>query len=405
MFWLEADMRIVLFFSAAGLAAAGAFWMWSGEGARSAVEPKPQRGAQVVTVKTAPALSGEFVRHLKTIGWVEPEAQVAIKSRIDSQVMDQQVKDGQMVKKGDTLFTLDDRELNQQLAKDKAMLAKDQAVAKRVEADLARARDLLGKGASTQQAVDQSQADAASAAANIASDEAAIRLDETKLSYTRIAAPIDGRAGVVAVSPGNLVKAADQTSLVTITQISPIRVTFPLPSRELAAVKARLGTDRPPAIRVFASGSTEVLASGKVSFIDSVIDTASGTLTAKADLDNADGHLWPGMAVDVEVETGAIPDAIQVPTVAVQSGQSSSFAFVVQPDQSVAVRPVKVIASEGDVAAVSGLTAGDQVVTDGQARLSNGAKVRLAGETKPDDKAGGKSGGKAGVKPAAGQQS
>lgn len=378
-------MRAMLVVSTIALALVGAAATWSEQGARSAVEPKPARAA-AVAVKTAPAEAGDFVRHLKTIGWVEPIAQVAVKSRIDSQILSQQVTDGAFVKKGDTLFVLDDRELSQQLAKDKATLAKDQAVDKRVAADLARARELLTRGASTQQAVDQAQADAASAAANIAADQAAISLDETRLGYTRIVAPIDGRAGAVAVSPGNLVKAADQASLVTITQIAPIRVTFPLPARELVTVNTRLAAGDPPTVRVFASGGTEQLASGKVVFLDSVVDPASGTVTAKAMIDNADGHLWPGMAVDVEVETGTIPNAVQVPTVALQSGQTSPYAFVVQPDSSVAVKPVTILASEGDIAAVSGLAAGDRVVTDGQARLSGGTKVRpvAAGDGKPD---------------------
>jgi multidrug efflux system membrane fusion protein len=337
---------------------------------------------------TATATSDRFIKHRRTIGWIEPVAQVAVKARLDSQIATQAVSDGQHVAAGDLLFTLDDREVKAQLAKDQAALDRDLAQQKKVQADLERAKELQSRGAASAQALDQSTADAAVAAAAVEADRAAIGLDQTRLGYTRITAPIGGRLGSVTVTPGNVVHANNTgPGLVTITQVAPLRVAFPLPERDLATVKTRLAAGSAPQVRVFRAGETKPLAEGAVTFLDSAVTTASGTITAKAQFDNADETLWPGMAVDVEVETDIYPDAITVPTVAVQSGQSGPFVFTVGADQTVDVKPVTIVASEGDRTAVSGLDKDAVVVTDGQARLAKGVKVRLGG-------------GSAGAKPA-----
>ena len=368
------------------LAGAGGGYYWSTH--RSPPTPQAaERGAaagrgQPAVVMTATAASDRFVKHRRTIGWIEPVAQVAVKARLDSQISSQAVTDGQMVKAGDLLFTLDDRELKAQLAKDEASLARDQATQKKVQGDLDRNKELQARGAASAQALDQSMADAAIATAAIQSDQAAIGLDQTRLGYTRITAPIGGRLGSVTVTPGNVVHANDTgPGLVTITQVAPLRVAFPLPERDLATVKTRLASATAPKVRVFRAGETKPLAEGTVTFLDSAVTTASGTITAKAQFDNADGTLWPGMAVDVEVETDVYPDAITVPTVAVQSGQSGPFVFAVGADQTVDVKPVTIVASEGDRTAVTGVDSGTVVVTDGQARLAKGVKVRLGGGT------------------------
>jgi multidrug efflux system membrane fusion protein len=373
------------------LAGAGGGYYWTTHHTTPAPQAAERAAAgrgQPAVVMTATATSDRFIKHRRTIGWIEPVAQVAVKARLDSQIATQAVSDGQHVAAGDLLFTLDDREVKAQLAKDQAALDRDLAQQKKVQADLERAKELQSRGAASAQALDQSTADAAVAAAAVEADRAAIGLDQTRLGYTRITAPIGGRLGSVTVTPGNVVHANNTgPGLVTITQVAPLRVAFPLPERDLATVKTRLAAGSAPQVRVFRAGETKPLAEGAVTFLDSAVTTASGTITAKAQFDNADETLWPGMAVDVEVETDIYPDAITVPTVAVQSGQSGPFVFTVGADQTVDVKPVTIVASEGDRTAVSGLDKDAVVVTDGQARLAKGVKVRLGG-------------GSAGAKPA-----
>jgi multidrug efflux system membrane fusion protein len=347
-----------------------------GNGRRSA------NGAAVAVV-TAPAEQKDFPIRRRSIGYLEPMATVIVKSRVDSQLVSQHVTDGQMVEKGDLLFTLDDKELAAALDRDQANLARDEALRDRADADLKRKRELLSNNAGAQQQVDQAIADSKSAAALVLADQAAIDADRLRLSYTRITAPISGRVGAVQVTPGNLVKANDTgNGLVTITQVKPLRVTFTLPERELSRIRAAMGEGKPPAVRVAASGTGKVLASSVVNFIDSAVDTASGTITVKAEFANADLSLWPGQFVDVTVDLDEKPGATVIPTVAVQTGQDSSYVFVAKPDKTAELRKVAVLAADGDVTAIaSGLKPGERVVVDGMMRLSNGSRIREGGDT------------------------
>jgi multidrug efflux system membrane fusion protein len=309
-------------------------------------------------------------------------ATVVVKSRIDSQLLTQHVTDGQMVEQGQLLFTLDDKELASQLVRDEANLAKDQAVKDRTDADLKRKRELLSNNSGAQQQVDQAIADNKAAMAAVAADEAAIVADKLRLSYTKITAPIAGRVGTVQVTPGNLVRANDTgNGLVTITQVKPLRVAFTLPERELTRVREAMTQNRPLTVRVSPSGTNKVLATSTVSFIDSSVDTASGTITVKAIFPNDDLTLWPGQYVDVSVDLDTVPGQAVIPTVALQTGQDSSYVFVVKPDKTVDLRKVAVLASDGERTAVSsGLAPGEKVVVDGMMRLNNGSRVREGGD-------------------------
>ncbi|MEJ1935897.1 efflux RND transporter periplasmic adaptor subunit, partial [Nostoc sp. NIES-2111] len=291
---------------------------------------QPRRNA--VAVALAPAESRDFVISRRSIGTIEPVASVTVRSRIDSQLVEQHVTDGQMVKAGDMLFTLDDRELAATVAQNEATLARDEAVQERTEADLKRKRDLLSTNAGSQQQVDQAVSDAKSAAAAVAGTKASLELNRVKLGYTKIRAPIDGRIGTVMVTPGNLVRAGDTgTGLVTITQVKPVRVSFTLPERELAALREAMAAGKPPLVHVRPNGQDKAVASAPVSFIDSAVDTQSGTITVRAEFPNDGLELWPGQYVDVQVDLRTRPDTVTVPTVAVQTGQDSPYVLVAQP--------------------------------------------------------------------------
>lgn len=319
-----------------------------------------------------------------SVGWVEPVATVTVRARVEGEVLEQHVTDGQLVHKGDLLFQIDDREIRAGIAKDEALLARDRATLARAQADLQRARDLLQKRVTAQQQVDQTEADAKIATANVQADQAALDNDRIRLGFSTVRAPIDGRVGVVRVTPGNIVRASDGgDGLVTITQMKPLRVSFTLPERDLTAVRAA-DAQGDVAVRVFVHGAAQPLASGSLNFIDSSVDTASGTITAKATVPNDDGALWPGQYVDIELVLGKIPDAVTIPTVAVQPGQDGPFVYVVGADSKVAVR--KVVTGEAvaeDVVVTEGLVAGDQVVVEGQLRLRNGSRVAATVRPEP----------------------
>src|SRR5262245_32941090 len=358
---------------------------------RAVVTVKQRSGTGIasVPITTAPVQIEDFAIRSRTIGILETLATVIVKSRIESQVMAQHVKDGQFVKKGDLLFTLDDREINATISRDEAQLQKDQATLARTEADLERYQRLVQSNAAARQQLDQAIAEHKSALATVEADQAQLRTDNLRLGYTKIAAPIDGRVGAVRVTPGNLISVNDATGLLTITQIAPIRVAFTLPEREFAALRNALNKSVPAAVRVYTPGANEALATGQLDFVDSSVDSNSGTIAAKAVFANETLELWPGMYVDVEIDLDVRPKTALIPAVAIQSSQRGPFVFVAKPDQRAEMRMIQVIAIEGDRAALrTGVKEGERVIVEGQMRLVDGARVTEvsspAGERKGD---------------------
>jgi multidrug efflux system membrane fusion protein len=331
----------------------------------------------VIPVATAAAEEGAFPVRRRSIGLLESPAVVVVRSRIDSQMLEKHVTDGQLVRKGDLLFTLDDRELKATIARNEAQLAKDEAALQRANADLNRTQELIARNVAARQQLDEKVADAKAAEATVAADKAQLDNDRVRLGYTKITAPITGRIGTIRVTPGNLVSSSDTQGLVTITQIRPIRVSFTLPERDLAALRAAARSKQPPAVRVYAAGNSKPLATGELDFVDSSVDTATGTIMAKATFANQDFSLWPGMYVDVEVDLATRPDTISVPTVALQTSQKGPFVFVVKPDSTAEMRVVETGGIVEDRTAIrEGLKAGERVVVEGQLRLADGARVR-----------------------------
>lgn len=382
--------RSTLLVTAAILAvAAGGVWFNASRGTHDqagASQPRRTGEGAPVAIVTAVAEQADMPVRKRAIGFVETPASVVVKSRIDSQILAQHVTDGQFVKKGDLLFTLDDRDIKAQIDKDEAAIARDEATHKRAEGDLARYQQLLAKNAGTQASVDQATADERSSAATILSDKATLEADKLKLGYTKIAAPIDGRVGAVQVTPGNLVAANSAgTGLVTITQMKPLRVTFTLPERDLSVLQGALAAGKPVPVMAKVPDAGKDAAKGTLNFVDSSVDMNSGTITAKALFGNDDLALWPGQYVDVEIAADTLNDVTVVPSVAVQTGQKGSYVYVVKADQTVELRQVKVALGDGDRMALSeGVRPGERVVVDGQLRLKDGTKVRERdGQAKP----------------------
>ncbi|MDB5507650.1 MAG: hypothetical protein JWL93_119 [Hyphomicrobiales bacterium] len=339
-----------------------------------------RRGGGAIGVIAETVRTADLPIRQRSFGWVEPEQTVVVRSRVASQLLEQHFKEGQMVRKGDLLFTLDDRELAAQVAKDEASLARNRALLTRAESDLKRYQQLVDRNAGTQQALDQATADAKAAAATVQADVATVESDKIRLSYTRIYAPITGRAGAVPIAPGNIVSSSDTgAGLVTITSMDPIRITFTLPERELAALQKALAQPDSVAVRAVEGGKT--IATGRLSFIDSFVDQSTGTITAKALFANADQKLWPGRYLDVELDTDMRQNTVVAPAIAIQQGQNGPYVFVAKDDGTAELRNVKLGVSEGQrMEILDGLAAGDRVVIDGQMRLTNGARITLKDE-------------------------
>jgi multidrug efflux system membrane fusion protein len=378
--------RLIAIGLAAGLVAAAGYLLTRSGGHDSSAQRRDGKSAagSVMPVTTAPVQVEDFAIRRRTIGILESPATVVVKSRIESQVVEQHVKDGQLVRKGDLLFTLDDREVRAAIARDEAQIAKDQATVDKTQTDLERYQRLSLTNAAPQQQVDQATADHKIALANVEAAKAQLRTDSLRLNYTKIEAPIGGRVGAVRVTAGNLISANDPTGLLTITQVRPIRVSFTLAERDLPALRKAGRSKEPTAVRVFTPGAAEPLATGTLDFVDSAVDPASGTIAAKGKFANEKFELWPGMYVDVEIDLDVRPNTAMIPAVAIQSGQKGPFVFVVK-DAKAEMRAIELVGIEGNRAAIaSGVNPGEQLVVEGQMRLANGARVvQVSSDGKP----------------------
>jgi len=338
----------------------------------TAVVTAPEAAAQPVVAGLV--TQADVPIQITGIGRVQPIATVLVKSRLDGQIAKIAFEEGQEVKAGDLLFSLDDRALVAQLGQAEAVLARDRAQLVRAQLELKRQQELAQRDFASRQKLEQSQSDAAALEATVHASEAAVDSARVQLSYATIRSPIDGRTGSVSLKEGNVIKANDQP-LVTITQMRPIYVAFTMPERDLASIRAALAKGPVP-VSVAPPNNTAETETGTLTFIDNQVDTATGTIALKATFDNAHNTLWPGQFVQVTVTLGIQQNATVVPSAAVQTGQNGLYVFVIKPDLTAEVRPVTVARTQGNVSVIgSGLAVGERVVLEGQLRLANGTRV------------------------------
>ncbi|HUL71996.1 MAG TPA: efflux RND transporter periplasmic adaptor subunit [Vicinamibacterales bacterium] len=330
--------------------------------------------AGAVPVLTAHAVLKAVPVDVTTIGSGEAFTTVEVRAQVTGQLTGVEFTDGQDVEKGQLLFTIDPRPFEVAVQQAQATLQKDIALAKNNEAVRARYDDLNKRGLISQSDYDTAASTAASSAATVEADKAALDSARLQLQYTKIMAPLSGRTGALLVHQGSLVRSTDTTPLVVINQIAPIRVVFAVPGQYLAAIRENQARS-PLATEAVPPGAASPSV-GQLSFIDNAIDTTTGTIKLKATFPNASRQIWPGALVQVRLRLSVDPHAIVVPTSAIQNGQQGQFVFIVNSDQTVALRPVKVARTNGDDAIVSaGVQAGEEVVTDGQLRLVPGSKI------------------------------
>jgi multidrug efflux system membrane fusion protein len=309
------------------------------------------------------------------IATVQTIATVAVRSRIDGYIDKVLVHDGQYVKAGDIMFQLDPRSAAAQLQQAEGQMLRDKASLEGAQRDLKRNTDLVAKGATPIINLDAAKTQAGVFDGAVKADEAAIENLKVQLTFCTIAAPIDGRIGLIAIKEGNSIKAND-VPLATINQMQPIYVSFALPQVDLPALKAAM--DRGPVeVSVRAQGDQGAPTKGFVEFFDSAVDSSTGTIAVRAKMLNDDLRLWPGQYVNTSVSLGMEPDVLTVPQTAVQVGQNGNYVFVIKSDRA-EVRPVKATRTiDGKSVIASGLSEGEQVAIDGQLRLGNGTRVDI----------------------------
>ena len=379
---------------------AGGYYAWhstqgqtvAGAGAPRGRAGRANAGGGTVPVVVAPVVRQNLPLYLDGLGSVQAFYTVTLKSRVDGEMMEVDFKEGQDVKKGDLLMVIDPRPYEVALAQAEANLAKDQAQLADATLDAGRYDQLVKQGVIPQQQYDTQHALAGQLEGAVAADKAAIDNAKLNVVYSRITSPIDGRVGLRLVDPGNIVHAADTNGLLVITQMEPIAVVFTIPEDNLPSVISHMRQGELP-VKAMTRDLSSELATGMLQTIDNEIDQTTGTVRLKAVFDNKDRALWPNQFVNARLLLDTQKDAIVIPSAAIQNGSNGTFVYVVKQDKTVEVRPVTVQVTEGNIAAISaGLTAGEQVVTDGQDRLQAGVTVDAHTDARPTP-AGGANGG------------
>lgn len=338
-----------------------------------------------VPVLAAQAVQRNFPLEIRAIGNVESYATVAIKARVTGELQKVHFREGQEVAKGDLLFTIDPRPLEAALREARARLEKDKALTEKAEADNRRYEELIQGGFVSREQYDQIRSNLSSLQATVVGDEAVVENAKLQLGYTSIYSPISGRTGTILIDQGNMIKANDDNkSLVVIEQVHPIYVSFSVPESNLPKIIEGMKAGSLPVTAMF-EGSENGPEKGRLTFVDKSVDSKTGTIRLKGTFDNSARRLWPGQFVNVALTLGYLQNVVTVPSQAVQTGESGLFVFVILPDHTVQLKPVKAGKSFGGETIIeSGLMAGEQVVADGHLRLTPGATVEITSGLKPE---------------------
>jgi RND family efflux transporter MFP subunit len=355
------------------VALATGVWFLRGD----AASPKGKKDGAVEVVSAVVA-QGDVSVWLTASGTVSARQTVEVRPQVSATVKAVHIEEGQFVRKGDRLFTLDARTEAANLSKAEAQLVKGRADLANAERNLERQRELLRQKFISQAAFDTAQNLVDGLRGQLAVDQAAAEASRVARSFGEIAAPIAGRTGVIAIYPGSLVQ-PNGAALVSITQIDPINVSFTLPERELAALQQALAKGDVPVSAALDAAGQEAR-KGRLAFVDNAVDTASGSIRLKAEFANADNRLWPGMFVNVTLAPHTLPGALTVPVQAVQTGPERKFLYVIGKDRTVAAVPVNVRLIQDGLAVIEGVAPGTRVVVEGAQNLRPGSAVTEAGK-------------------------
>jgi membrane fusion protein, multidrug efflux system len=335
------------------------------------------RSREAVPVLVATATQKTMPLQIRAVGNVEAYSTVAVKSQVTGVLTQAHFKEGDNVKKGQLLFTIDPRPFEAALKQAEANLARDTAQLQNSREQARRYAELVKKEYVSKEQYDQIRANADAAEAVVQADQAGVENAKVQLSYCYIFSPIDGQVGTLLVNEGNLVRVNDGTPLVVINQVAPIFVTFSVPEQNLPDIRRHITTGSLKVEARFQSdeGRSE---QGNLAFIDNAVDRTTGTIKLKAEFKNADKRLWPGQFINVALTLTTESDAVVVPAEAIQVGPEGQHVFVVKSDNSVEVRPVVVARTdEGEAVIAQGLQAGEQIVREGQFLLNADSRVEI----------------------------
>ncbi|PYC22142.1 efflux RND transporter periplasmic adaptor subunit [Pseudomonas mosselii] len=341
-------------------------------------EAPASRAASAIPVRVIAVAEQDVPRYLGAIGSVLSLHSVDVRPQVEGVLTQVLVKEGQSVKQGDLLATLDDRAIRANLDQARAQLGQTQAQLQVANVNLKRYQLLSTDDGVSKQTLDQQQALVNQLQATIKGNQAAIDNTAVQLSYTQIRSPVTGRVGIRNVDPGNLVRTSDTQSLFSVTQIDPIAVEFALPQQQLPILQGLLKSPTPAEVEAYmdADGERSLLARGQLMLIDNQVSATTGTVRVKAEFDNQDGRLWPGQLVTVRLRTAVDEDALVVPPPVVQRSLDGHFVYRLDGDKVSAV-PVKVVYQDSTLNIIAGVNAGDRLVLDGQSRLKPGSTVEV----------------------------
>lgn len=349
----------------------------------------PNAASAAVPVRVVQVTREDVPRYASGLGSVLSLHSVVVRPQIDGILTRLAVREGQSVKVGDLIATIDDRAIRATLERARAQLAQSQAQLDNARIDLARYRELGRDNGVSKQTVDQQQAMVNQLQATIQSNQADINAAQVQLSYTQIRSPVSGRVGIRNVDEGNFLRVSDAQGLISVTQIDPIAVEFSLPQQMLPTLQTLVAAHTPAAVQAWLGDgpSGQLLGDGTLTLIDNQVAASTGTIRAKAEFDNAVQKLWPGQLVTVKVQVGVERDALKVPPQVVQRGMDSHFAWRVR-DGKVEAVPVTVLYQDSDQALISGVQAGDTLISDGQSRLRPGSSVEVLTAPEPQELTG-----------------
>ena len=342
---------------------------------------KPTHAA-TIPVRVIQVVQRDVPRYVSAIGAVLSLHSVMIRPQIDGILTQLLVKEGQSVKAGDLLATLDDRSIQASLDQANAQLGQNQALLRVAQIDLKRYQLLSVDNGISKQTLDQQQALVNQLKATARGNQAAIAAAKVQLSYTHIHSPVTGRVGIRAVDPGNFLRVSDAQGLFSVTQIDPIAVEFSLPQQQLPTLHDLLEAKTPALVKAFIGDSEHSitpLGEGRLSLIDNQVSATTGTIKVKAQFDNPQHTLWPGQRVNVELQTGVEQNALVVPPSVVQRGLDNYFVYRVKGDGVESV-PVRMVYQDTDLNIISGVNGGDTLVSDGQSRLKPGSRIEVLHE-------------------------
>lgn len=363
---------------AAGLTCVAA--LMSAVSCSRSADSKPAGGAgrPPVPVVVATAIQRDVPMQIQSVGNVEPFTLVTVRPQITGRIQEVHFEEGQEVKAGDLLVTLDPAPWQAALNQAKANLQRDEARLLNARLEFQRASNLFAARIASEQDFQTAEANFRAAEGTVLADMAALTNAQVNLGYTEIRSPIDGRTGLLSAKAGNVIKAPDDP-VVTITKIRPAYVAFSVPEPYLPAIRRRAAEAELP-VRAFPPGHTNSAELGRLTFIDNRVSTNTGTILLRATFENANQVLWPGQFVQTVLTLSNLVNVTAVPTPAVQNGQNGEFVFVIRPDQTADARPVKTsIRHQGFATILSGVNPGETVVTDGQLRLTPNTKVTIKG--------------------------